>query len=405
MIGYKKTWILFCLVHAAWAQEEPITAGPYKVLAADFTGDSTRDLIVSYYPAGVFSVQQGDGKGAFTSLGINVIRLQDRDAKAGDNGEPVFNMAHGDIDRDGLADLVIGLGKFVSVTQNTGHGRFERRIEYQLASDAKGVRLADLDRDGQLDLLYTERGTGRPGDTATGKLFLRQGLGNWQFGSAQKLEAGISAYYIECADLNNDGHPDILVPNELGTTVSYWLNPGEQIFAARQLGERSVLSTSGFRINDVRAADFNGDGYLDLVTANWASSTVSLFFGKGDGSFREEILPEGGKQCVFFAVGDLDGDKDLDFAITHWTEDFVSVFLNGGGGQFSDRIDYPTGLGNYGVTVFDADGDGHLDVLTTNYRARSKSLLIGIGDGTFQPAITNPDGVIHRDGKWVREAG
>ena len=333
------------------------------------------------------------------------MREKAREANPKDGGDLIFNMSHGDLDQDGLADLAIGIGKFITVMQNKGRGRFHRRLEYQLASHAKGVCLADLDKDGQLDLLYTERGSGRPDDTASGRLFLRQGLGNWRFGPALVREAGISAYYVECADLNHDSWLDILVPNELGSTASYWLNPGESLFAAPHLGDRVVLPTSGFRINDVRAADFNADGQLDLVTANWASSTVSLFLGNGDGSFGEETLYEGGKHCVFFAVGDLDGDNDLDFVITHWTEDFASVFLNSGGGAFPKRRDYKTGLGNYGVAVFDANGDGKLDILTANYRDRSTSLLMGVGDGTFQSAITKPHGVLQRNGKWILEAG
>jgi len=97
---------------------------------------------------------------------------------------------------------------------------------------------------------------------------------------------------------------------------------------------------------------------------------------------------EGGKHCVFFAVGDFDRDDDLDFAVTHWTEDFVSVFLNDGRGHFPPRSDYTTALGNYRVVAFDANGDNTLDLVTANYRHRSISVMIGRGNGTFKPAVT-----------------
>ena len=97
---------------------------------------------------------------------------------------------------------------------------------------------------------------------------------------------------------------------------------------------------------------------------------------------------EGGKHCVFFAVGDFDRDDDLDFAVTHWTEDFVSVFLNNGRGRFAARTDYPTALGNYGVVTFDTNGDGLLDLVTANYRHHSISLLRGRGNGKFDQATT-----------------
>ena len=116
--------------------------------------------------------------------------------------------------------------------------------------------------------MYTARGTGRPGDTPSGKLSIRRGLGDWDFDNERKFEAGISAYYVETGDLNEDGYLDILIPNELGTTVSYWINPGKDIFNDRTAMPRQVLQTSGQKINDVRAADFNGDGHLDVLTAN-----------------------------------------------------------------------------------------------------------------------------------------
>ena len=140
------------------------------------------------------------------------------------------------------------------------------------------------------------------------------------------LEAGISAYYVETADLNGDGFLDVLVPNELGHTASFWISPGKSIFSEPSKLSRKVVTTSGFRINDLRARDFTGDGKLDILTANWSSSTISLFPGNGDGTFAAERLMEGGKHCVFFAVGDFDRDNDLDFAVTHWTEDFATVF-------------------------------------------------------------------------------
>ena len=393
------------LVTAGYAEslQGELVGGPYKVIAADFTGNQIIDLCVAYYPIGVVTVEQVDGKGQFSRLSLNTIRVEDSDAALPGGGESVFNIAHGDIDNDGLADLVVGLGRFVSVGKNLGDGRFKTMLGYRTESEAKGVRLADLDNDGRLDLLYTARGTGRKGDTRIGKLSIRRGLGDWRFGPALDLDAGISAYYVETADLNNDGFLDILVPNELGSTVSYWMNPGRDIFRSGEILTRHVLQTSGERINDVRAADFDGDGNLDLVTANWASSTISVFLGNGDSSFQNESLYDGGMHCVFFSVGDLDHDGDLDFVVTHWTEDFLSVFLNQGEGLFSPRVDYKTGLGNYGVALCDMDGDGNLDAVTANYRERSLSLLKGAGDGTFHAAVTTPRALRLQDGNWVEE--
>ena len=367
------------------AQEHPRTGGPYKLLAADFTADGRYDLAVGLHDLGMLSIEQGNDQGQFEHLSITAInRWQGPGFVDGS-----FNLAAGDLDGDSKLDLAIGCrGKFVLLLRNQGKGHFRPMARFRTESDAKGVALRDLNQDGRLDLVYTARGTGRTGDTSTGRLYLRQGLEPWKFRDPIILKAGISAYYVEIADLNDDGFPDVLVPNELGNTVSFWISPGRSIFTSTSVLRRQVLTTTGFRVNDVRARDFTGDGKLDILTANWASSTLSLFTGNGDGTFQSEQQMDGGKHCVFFAVGDFDRDEDLDFAVTHWTENFIRVFLNNGFGQFDVHADYLTALGNYGVVTFDADGDENLDLLTANYRHHSFSVLNGRGDGTFQPART-----------------
>jgi hypothetical protein len=402
------------------SRERPdgLRGGPYKVIAADFTGDRIPDLILSYEPSDALTVERGDGRGGFSRLAVFQIPYDHRP-----HLDPVFNLARGDLDGDGLPDLAIGLGgrgmrgvktSFpgrVVIARNTGGGRFESKAEFPSESLAKGVALADLDNDGWLDLLYTARGSGYEGDTAVGKLYIRQGLGGWKFGPPLECEAGKSAYYVETGDLNNDGFLDILVPNEHADTVTYWINPGKALFTNPQklpLARRTVRATPipGLRphgINDVRAADFDGDGKLDLVTANLGTSTVSVFRGNGDGTFQKDTILEGGKDGAFLAVGDLNGDGKLDFVLTHWTGDFLSVFINKGNGEFLPRKDYKTGLGNYGVALCDLNGDGKLDAVTANYRERSISVLLGVGDGTFRPAVTTPVGLRLQHGQWVAD--
>jgi len=306
--------------------------GPYKVVAADFTGDGIADLAVGYNRGDVVTVERGDGKGNFSRLSIFQIPYDDRTTI-----EPVVNLAAGDIDGDGLLDLGIAVGGIgpppelrkagvpverlrkywrgrLVLARNLGRGRFERMVEFGMESMAQGVAPADLDKDGRLDLMYTARGSGRPGDTKIGKLYVRQGLGEWKFGAAQEYPAGPSAYYVETGDLNNDGFLDLMVPNEHGDTVQVYMNPGKELFRGGQLSRRVVRPSPipgrrSHAVNNVRAADFNGDGNLDMVTANLGTNTISVFPGNGDGTFqRDRLYDGGGGYCAFIDVGDLDND-------------------------------------------------------------------------------------------------
>ncbi len=398
------------------------TGGPYKVAASDVTGDGNVDLVLAYHAVGLVTVAQGDGQGNFKSLPPHEFTDQTFPRNA-------QNLALGDVDGDGFTDLVVGISSNprnfrnpeltheqlaphwdgrVVVAKNSGIGRFEPKVTFRVPSESKGVCLVDLDRDGQLDLIYTARGSGYKGDLKLGRLFVRQGFGNFKFGPALECAAGPSAYYVETADLNNDGYPDILVPNEHGDTVHYVISPGKMIFAPGTTIAAKVLQTTqipGFRrhaVNDVRAADFDNDGNIDLITANLGTGCVSVFLGNGDGTFQPDKLLEAGTYGAFLAVGDLDRDGDMDFVITHWTKrNVTSVFLNRGNGDFFPRKEYETGLGNYGVALADFNSDEILDIVTANYQARSISLLHGKGDGTFAEATTLPYGLSLREGQWV----
>lgn len=400
--------------------------GPYKVVAADFTGDGKIDLAIGYHRIGVVAIEQGDGEGNFSRVEVIEATLPEPSEMGG-----VYNLTRGDIDNDGRPDLAFAvhgsppnawrdkdvpldvLGSAfrgtVTVARNLGQGRFEKIAEFTVQSHATGAALADLDRDGRIDLLYAARGTGYKGDVKTGTLFLRRGLPGLKFADAIELPAGPSAYFVETADLNGDGLIDFVVPNEHGVTVQYWINPGRELFQKpEQIVRRTLEATPipdrrSHALNHVQAGDFNGDGKQDLLTANLGTSTVSLFPGNGDGSFQKDALFEGGKDGAPLATGDLNADGSLDFAITHWTGDFLSVFLNAGRGQFPPKKDYGTGLGCYGVTLVDVDGDGTLDALTANYRDRTLSLLKGVGDGTFRPAVTTKKGLKRVKEAWVAE--
>ena len=418
-----KTLSLICLTAGLWAQEpgpsrlHGYVGGPYKVALADFTGNKHTDILLGYRNLGIVAVYQGDGAGKFSKPILNVFADEYRKLIPNDeswSAPHIHNVHYADLNGDQRLDLVAGIAGLstlqqgrVVIAQNLGKGQFKEVAKFRTPSQAKGVCLVDMDKDGRLDLLYTARGSGYKNDLKIGQLYIRRGLSGWKFGEAIISPAGRSAYYVETADLNNDGFPDVLIPNEHDTCVTYYLNPGDQLFkAGKPLPTRKITATripqkKSHAINDVRAADFNGDGNQDVLTANLGTSTLSLFLGKGDGTFKKDQLIDAGKNGAFLSVADFDSDGDQDFAITHWTEDFASIFLNQGGATFNRRTDYKTGQGNYGIAVGRLNADKHLDIVTANYRARSMSVLMGKGDGTFKQAINTVNGLRLHKGKWI----
>jgi hypothetical protein len=123
---------------------------------------------------------------------------------------------------------------------------------------------------------------------------------------------GASAWDVKTADLNNDGKLDLIWVNPSAGTVSVALGNGNGTFAA----PRSFPAEANARA--LAVADFNADGKLDVITAN-ATGTLSLLKGNGNGTFHSPTtitLPSGsGVQAYALAVGDMNGDGKPDLVV------------------------------------------------------------------------------------------
>jgi hypothetical protein len=160
---------------------------------------------------------------------------------------------------------------------------------------------------------------------------------------------------------------------------------------------------------DIKSADLNDDGHLDLVTANRNSSSVSVALNNGDGTFGSAWTYAVGYKPWEVDTADLDGDGDEDIAVT-LTDievggppkddyDLVSVLFNDGNGGFSGLETHP--IGNEPRTVFLADlgedGNNDIDIITANEQTTSSiSVLFNDGSGVFSPAINYSLGLTPR---------
>ncbi|MDD4053098.1 MAG: VCBS repeat-containing protein, partial [candidate division Zixibacteria bacterium] len=143
----------------------------------------------------------------------------------------------------------------------------------------------------------------------------------------------------------------------------------------------------GSRPRALYAADYDGNGWIDLATANSNSNTVSILLNNGNGSFQSavdypsDIMPHG----LFSADYDRDGDMDL--AIANGNSNSVSILFNTGDGTFVQGGTYEVGQTPLGITGGDFDGDGDVDLVTANDDADNISFLRNNGDGTFGGAV------------------
>ncbi|GAB4018798.1 beta strand repeat-containing protein [Spirosoma koreense] len=208
----------------------------------------------------------------------------------------------------------------------------------------------------------------------------------------QEPGVGGTPYSVAVGDVDGDGDLDLLTANENVYAVSVRLNNGSGSFTPPATNPEPGV---GSYPRSVVLGDVDGDGDLDLLTANFNSNTVSVRLNNGSGNFTPPATnpePGVGSRPYSVAVGDVDGDGDLDLVTANYSSASVSVRLNNGSGSFTPPAINPepgVGSGPYSVALGDVDGDGDLDLVTAN--GGSVSVRLNDGSGSFTPPATNPN--------------
>ena len=259
-----------------------------------------------------------------------------------------------------------------------------------------GVATGDFDNDGFVDLYVTSFGTSQ--------LFHNNGDGTFTDVTKQS-GAGVSGWSVSAAffDYDRDGWPDLFVGTYLRyslekntpcfspsgavdycTPNTYRPQPSRLFHNNRDGTFTDVTARSGIGAEygpalGVSAADFNGDGWIDLFVAN-DSQPNQLWINQHDGTFKNTALAAGvaltaeGKAEASMGVdaGDADNDGDDDLFITEQNGEGHNLYINDGRGMFEDQS-ARSGLAaaslaftGFGTAWLDVDNDGWLDLLTVN---------------------------------------
>src|SRR5262245_34623695 len=182
------------------------------------------------------------------------------------------------------------------------------------------VAAADLNGDDRLDLVTA--------DLNSDALSVLIGRGDGSFGDERELFAGASPHSVAIADLDGDGHSDLVVTTLAVGEVSVLLGHGDATFGPPQIFPIGIAVGQGFV---PAVADLDGNGHLDVVTANGFNSTsIAVLMGRGDGTLGAATTLTVGSSPTSIAVADLDGDRHLDLVAAIFDSNDVSVLFGKG---------------------------------------------------------------------------
>jgi hypothetical protein len=329
-----------------------IPVGPNVVatsaVAGDLDGDGDVDLIFVGVGAHYLFLNQSSGRFSATGTAI------------GNETNTSYGIALGDVNGNGHLDVVTANGdQATRLYLNNGHGSFPAT---GTAIDAGGIGslltavLADVNGDGRPDLLLgASQGTNR--------LHLNNGSGGFLPASAIGSGA-INTLSLAVGDVDGDGHPDVIAGTGSSHLSRVYLNDGSGGFAGPGIAFGSV----GESTYSVVLADMNGDGHLDVLAGN-RDGINRLYRNDGLGGYDGSGIAIGSEtdNTYRLAVGDLNGDGHLDVVVGNVNQT-NKLYLNDGSGGFPAM---GTAIGSetdesFSLLLVDVDGDGHLDVVVGN---------------------------------------
>jgi hypothetical protein len=203
-------------------------------------------------------------------------------------------------------------------------------------------------------------------------VYVRLGNADGTFQTARKFYPGIDPNLMAAADFNGDGKLDLVVNGGANGVTTVMLGNGDGSFGIA----RTIAVTFG-PVYSMLVGDFNGDRLPDLVMANAYSGTVSVVLSNGDGTFRAARQFAAGPFPYSLAMGDFDGDGTPDLAVASFLNgNYIRVLLNNGDGSFQAPQSFLHGDTPIRVVVGDFNGDGKPDIAAVQYGSSNVSVLL-----------------------------
>lgn len=299
-----------------------------------------------------------------------------------------------DVNGDGHIDVlaVSALNDTLAWYQNDGNAvpGFTERLIVSDRSGASSVITADVDNDGDLDVLLVAHFTifwyennGAPIPSFTEHLVKNDALGEIR---------------LTLVDIDKDGDLDIFSSWMSGDTLVWYESDG----ADTPNFTEHIITTTVDGPRSITHGDMDGDGNIDILAASFFDNTLAWYENDGSAvpNFTIQVITTSASEASSVVVADIDGDNDLDIVLGSRDDDTVAWYENDGASNpsFTQRIITSSADGVVSVYVDDVDGDGDLDVLSAQFYGAYISWYENSGtevpdfiEHTITDKVTSPD--------------
>ncbi|MCH9687788.1 MAG: VCBS repeat-containing protein [Deltaproteobacteria bacterium] len=286
----------------------------------------------------------------------------------------------GDLDGDGHLDVITPNSDFdhietddnlTSVLYGNGLGWLSDPVAHDTVDDIPvGVRVGDIDGNGQLDAVVV--------NSDAGSISVMINGGQQEFLDAGRIGVGDNPVIADLGDVDGDGILDVAVAGN------------NQVMLSRGRGDGTFLPPTSYssegQLWDTLLVDINGDERLDMLATNTTTNAVVLWQGNGAGSmnaYGSLVMPG---RPLGITTWDVDHNGTVDLLVAHAIG--VEVLLGDGTGGFTSVATVEAGLDPRAIAVADFDNDQRPDAAILNSTSQDITMTVGRGGGQFEYGAT-----------------